>query len=85
MNAMLNVDKWLKESSELSGMAYILAERYVASAFCSWYKTGGSVPGVLAKLDNQTDVGHMFEKFNVEDIGDAGGGGECKQDDKNGG
>ncbi|KAI9494172.1 trehalase [Zychaea mexicana] len=77
MKAMLNVDSWLKQPDNgLVGLAYTLAERYIASAFCSWYKTGGAVPGVLQQLSNQTDNGHMFEKFDVEEIGDAGGGGE---------
>ncbi|KAI8140238.1 Six-hairpin glycosidase-like protein [Fennellomyces sp. T-0311] len=77
MKAMLNVDGWLKQpNNDLSGMAYVLAERFVASAFCSWYKTGGSVPDLLQQLPGQTDQGHMFEKFDIEDIGDAGGGGE---------
>ncbi|KAI7856664.1 Six-hairpin glycosidase-like protein [Circinella umbellata] len=80
MKAMLNVNSWIKhdkdQKNEFGGLAYTLAQRFVASAFCSWYKTGGSVPGLLKQLDNQTDTGHMFEKFNVADIGDAGGGGE---------
>ncbi|KAG2223974.1 hypothetical protein INT45_013431 [Circinella minor] len=80
MKAILNVDSWIKHDKEqkdgFGGLAYTLAQRFVASAFCSWYKTGGSVPGLLKQLDNQTDTGHMFEKFNVADIGDAGGGGE---------
>ena len=80
MKAMLNVDSWIKHDKEqkdgFGGLAYTLAQRFVASAFCSWYKTGGSVPGLLKQLDNQTDTGHMFEKFNVADIGDAGAGGE---------
>lgn len=79
INAMLNVDKWFKDqSNSLLDTAHVLAERYLASAFCSWYKTGGYIPNVLQQLPNQTDVGHMFEKFDVEQIGDAGFGGECK-------
>ncbi|ORY93580.1 Six-hairpin glycosidase-like protein [Syncephalastrum racemosum] len=75
MEAMRNVDAWTKKS-QFTPMADVLAERYIASAFCSWYETGGSVPGQLQKLSNQTDVGHMFEKLSVTDIGNAGGGGE---------
>lgn len=78
MEAMRNVDEWMKKS-QFTPMAEVLAERYVASAFCSWYETGGSVPGQLQKLSNQTDDGHMFEKFSVTNIGNAGGGGECKR------
>jgi alpha,alpha-trehalase len=57
----------------------------MTSAFCSWYSTGGSLPGVLAQLPladlNATGTyfggdGHMFEKFNVTDPDAAGGGGE---------
>jgi alpha,alpha-trehalase len=84
MQAMINVDKLIQNSKDkedsvdLLGLAKDLANRFVSSAFCGWYETGGSVPGVLAQLPNQTDTGHMFEKFNVENIGVAGSGGECK-------
>ena len=30
-----------------------LANRYFASAFCSWHATGGSIPGVLPRLSDQ--------------------------------
>ncbi|KAI8582719.1 hypothetical protein K450DRAFT_226590 [Umbelopsis ramanniana AG] len=82
MQAMINVDKLIQktkkkeDSVDLLGLAKELATRFVSSAFCGWYVTGGSVPGVLAQLPNQTDTGHMFEKFNVENIGVAGSGGE---------
>lgn len=47
-----------------------LANRYISSAFCSWYATGGSIPGILNQLSeaelNVTGSvggsGHMFEK-----------------------
>jgi alpha,alpha-trehalase len=29
-----------------------LANRYMASAFCSWWATGGSIPGVVPRLSN---------------------------------
>lgn len=77
LRAMLNVYDVTKDSS-ITDMIHALADRYLASAFCSWYETGGSVPGILQQMPNQTDVGHMFEKFEVTVIGDAGGGGECK-------
>jgi len=61
-----------------------LANRYITSAFCSWYASGGSIPNVLPRLSdaelnvtqslNQT--GHMFEKFSNLDIDSAGRGGE---------
>lgn len=66
-------------------LAIQLASRYMTSAFCSWYSTGGQLPGVLEQLPlsdlNATGTytggdGHMFEKFNVTDPDAAGGGGE---------
>ena len=52
------------------GLARALAQRYVSAAFCSWYSTGGSIPGLLAQADaailNATNSagatsGHLFE------------------------
>ena len=66
-------------TSEFIRLARTLGERYAASSFCSWYKTGGSLPGLLDRLASDTeDNGHMFEKFDVQDMGLAGSGGECK-------
>jgi alpha,alpha-trehalase len=63
--------------SSLLHVAKTLADRYTASAFCGWYRTGGSIPGVLGKLPNVTsDDGHMFEKFDVTTIGVSGSQGE---------
>jgi len=61
-----------------------VANRYVASVFCSWYATGGSIPGLLPRLSNATlnvtgatgDDGHLFEKFSALDVDSAGRGGE---------
>jgi len=62
-----------------------VAQRYVDAAFCSWYSTGGAIPGLLAQLSPQdlnvtgstpASTGVMFEKFNATDIDAAGGGGE---------
>ncbi|KAJ9480331.1 putative Neutral trehalase (putative) [Pseudozyma hubeiensis] len=66
-----------------------LANRYVASALCSWRATGGKlnttdpafqpVPDdVLTAngLNASTAVGNMFEKFNTTDVNAAGSGGE---------
>ncbi|KAI8069147.1 glycoside hydrolase [Gongronella butleri] len=75
LNAMINVDQWLDEA-RYAPMARVLAERNTASAFCSWYLTGGSIPGLLNKLPNTTDSGHMFEKFAVNTVGASGSGGE---------
>ncbi|KAJ2005056.1 hypothetical protein GGI04_002391 [Coemansia thaxteri] len=59
-----------------SGVAKRLAQAYVDSVFCAWYSTGGSIPGILTQLSNQTDAGHMFEKFDSTVVGKQGGGGE---------
>lgn len=32
------------------GLAIAMANRYTAAAFCSWYATGGSIPGLLAQV-----------------------------------
>lgn len=64
-----------------------LANRYIASALCSWRATGGKlnttdpalapVPeDVLAANDLAGSTGNMFEKFNTTDVNAAGGGGE---------
>lgn len=67
------------------GIAIEIANKYMQAAFCSWYSTGGSVEGVLARLPASTlnatsgtvgDSGHLFEKFNGTDADAAGGGGE---------
>ncbi|KAG2222884.1 hypothetical protein INT45_013515 [Circinella minor] len=64
-------------TSEFIQLARIMGERYAASSFCSWYNTGGSLPGLLERLTSDTeDNGHMFEKFNVQNMGSAGSGGE---------
>jgi alpha,alpha-trehalase len=63
--------------TSFSELARVLAERYIASAYCGWVNTGGSIPGVLKKVNNSiTDSGHMFEKFDVNTIGLSGGQGE---------
>ncbi|KAI0671160.1 glycoside hydrolase [Trametes maxima] len=61
-----------------------LANRYVASALCSWHATGGQIPNLLPRLSDQelnvtqsvNNTGNMFEKFSVSDIDSAGRGGE---------
>ena len=62
-----------------------LANRYVSAAFCSWYSTGGSIPGLLQQLSpaelnttnsDPSSEGHMFEKFSAVDVDQAGSGGE---------
>ncbi|KAG8956096.1 hypothetical protein FRC03_010962 [Tulasnella sp. 419] len=62
-----------------------LVNRYFTSVFCSWYSTGGSIPGLLPQLSaeelnathsNPSSTGHMYEKLNLLDIDAAGSGGE---------
>ncbi|KAG7444163.1 glycoside hydrolase [Guyanagaster necrorhizus] len=61
-----------------------LANRYFASAFCSWHATGGEIPGILPRLSDAelnvtqsvNNTGNMFEKFSSLDIDSAGRGGE---------
>lgn len=61
-----------------------LANRYFASAFCSWHATGGAIPNVLPRLSDAelnvtqsvNNTGNMFEKFSSLDIDSAGRGGE---------
>ncbi|KAB5589880.1 Trehalase [Ceratobasidium theobromae] len=74
-----------KGESWRDALARELANRYVSAAFCSWYSTGGSIPGVLQQLSAQelnvtnsdpSSTGHMFEKFSARDIDQAGSGGE---------
>lgn len=67
-------------------LALAYASRYMTAVFCSWYSTGGVIPGVLEQLPladlNATGTfkpgttGVMFEKFNATDPDAAGGGGE---------
>jgi len=61
-----------------------VANRYVTSVFCSWYATGGSIPGLLPRLPNSTleithstdQDGYLFEKFSALDVDNSGQGGE---------
>jgi len=60
-----------------------MANRYVASAICSFQASGGSVPGVLPQLPPDQRItgaenltGLLFEKFSVFDIDSGGRGGE---------
>lgn len=87
MEGMRRVDEYLNANNtgapyttgrgtSIARLSYTLAERYAASAYCGWYKTGGSVPGILEKINNVTDDGHMFEKFDVNTIGLSGSQGE---------
>ncbi|ORY99570.1 glycoside hydrolase [Absidia repens] len=75
INSMLNVDALLGKS-RYAPLAKVLAQRTAASAYCSWFLTGGSIPGNLEKLSNTTDNGHMFEKFDVRSLTASGSGGE---------
>ncbi|KIM20124.1 glycoside hydrolase family 37 protein [Serendipita vermifera MAFF 305830] len=69
---------WVKE------LQREIANRYMTSVFCSWYATGGELPGLLPRLSNETlnltsstdQNGHLFEKFSALDVDSAGRGGE---------
>lgn len=81
--------KKVNEKSWSEGMVETIANRLIASSFCSWYATGGSVPGVVPELSAESlsragsigKSGHMFEKFNVTNVNAAGGGGEYSVQD----
>ncbi|KZT35404.1 glycoside hydrolase [Sistotremastrum suecicum HHB10207 ss-3] len=60
-----------------------LTNRFMSSAFCSWYVSGGSLPGLLSPLPADELLpgaaglsGLMFEKFSINDVSSAGRGGE---------
>ena len=57
-------------------LAQNIAQHYISNAFCGWYDTGGSIPGLLNKLSSTNDTGHMFEKYNAITVGESAGGGE---------
>ena len=65
-------------------LAREMANRYISSVFCSWYATGGSIPGLLPRLPDSVlnltfsvnNTGRMFEKVSMLDIDVAGSGGE---------
>ncbi|KZT70791.1 glycoside hydrolase family 37 protein [Daedalea quercina L-15889] len=75
-------------ATEGEGWADVLrrevANRYFASALCSWHATGGSIPGMLPQLPAEVlnitgsigNTGNMFEKFNTTDVDSSGSGGE---------
>ncbi|TFY63827.1 hypothetical protein EVJ58_g3018 [Rhodofomes roseus] len=75
-------------ATEGEGWADVLkrevANRYFASALCSWHATGGSIPGLLPQLPDDVlnitgsigNTGNMFEKFNTTDVDSSGSGGE---------
>ncbi|KAJ1913208.1 hypothetical protein H4219_005306 [Mycoemilia scoparia] len=52
------------------------AQNYINNIFCSWYATGGSIPGVLDKLPSANDTGHIYEKYDATVVGQPAGGGE---------
>jgi len=61
-----------------------IANRYIASVYCNWYATGGSLPRLLPRLPDTTlnltksigQTGNLFEKFSALDIDRSGQGGE---------
>lgn len=88
MEGMRRIESYLNEDTDtkknyttgrgtsIAHLSNTLAERYAASAYCGWYNTGGSIPGILEKVENVSDDGHMFEKFDVNTIGVSGSQGE---------
>lgn len=85
----LNVGNYTSGENWRDELLRELANRYVASALCSWRATGGKLnttdpnfqpvsDDILTAngLNASTAVGNMFEKFNASDINAAGGGGE---------
>ncbi|OBZ88799.1 Trehalase [Choanephora cucurbitarum] len=83
MDAMLRLEQLTKKNittssgTSLDRLSRVLGERYAASAYCGWVNTGGSIPGVLEKVNKTVeDNGHMFEKFDVNTIGVSGSQGE---------
>lgn len=66
-----------KAYCEVRDLALKLGQRYLDSAFCTWYATGGSTSETpkLAGLPDST-VGIMFEKYNDNLTNFAGSGGE---------
>ncbi|OMJ23526.1 Trehalase [Smittium culicis] len=65
-----------ERSKKYHDTALKLANSLVGSSYCGWYLTGGSIPGLLDKLPNVTDNGHLFEKLNSTNFGFPAGGGE---------
>lgn len=57
-----------------SPAATALVQRYMSSAYCSWYSTGGSIPGLLEQLSQEDlnatnsvgNTGNMFEVIIVD-------------------
>ncbi|GAK65251.1 glycoside hydrolase family 37 protein [Moesziomyces antarcticus] len=89
VNPIMNVGNSTTGESWRDELVRELANRYVASALCSWRATGGKLnttdPNFQAVPDDvltanglnaSTAIGNMFEKFNASDINAAGGGGE---------
>ena len=81
MQGLLNTPATFGEDDpsykDLHELALRLGQRYLDSAFCTWYATGGST-SETPQLDGFTsdDVGVMFEKYADNSTNVAGGGGE---------
>ncbi|PVU96954.1 hypothetical protein BB561_000869 [Smittium simulii] len=65
-----------EDAQKYRKLALKISNTMVGSSYCAWYRTGGSIPGVLDKLPNVKDNGHIFEKFNSTEFGNYAGGGE---------
>ncbi|KAH7337166.1 trehalase [Rhizoctonia solani] len=84
-NTVINGGTATKNEKWRDALTRQLANRYISAAFCSWYSTGGSIPGMLQQLSPEelnvtnsdpSSEGHMFEKFSAVDVDQAGSGGE---------
>ena len=49
-NQLEHVGQVTSNASWAEGLAVAIANRYTASAYCSWYSTGGSIPGLVDQL-----------------------------------
>ena len=89
LNPIMNVGNTTTGENWRDELVRELANRYVASALCSWRATGGKlntsdpafapVPDSILEangLNASTAIGNMFEKFNASDVNAAGSGGE---------
>ncbi|KAI8816751.1 Six-hairpin glycosidase-like protein [Fimicolochytrium jonesii] len=83
LNALQRTQKMCPNTTVPLGI-YIdtLSTNFIRQSFCSWRETGGALPSLPAiqsggaSTSGGKDDGHMFEKYNVTQVGASGGGGE---------
>ncbi|KAJ1675707.1 hypothetical protein EV182_000737 [Spiromyces aspiralis] len=74
-----NINNQVPQRDLPASLVRQVAQNYISSAFCGWYNTGGSIPGLLERrpsIASNNDTGHMFEKYDAGSIGRSAGGGE---------